>query len=205
MKKIFILMAFIPVLLISCFEYDGRTSRALIKALVRFPSDVAKIHVAVYDGAILPDNILLTETATPSSGLNISVPAGENRMFLILGEDYEGLAKYYGVSGPYNVSEDSMVDVVANMKKIADNFNLTHPVGAAATPLVWNSMPGATQYTVMRMNVTGQGVPILPFVLHYFGFVNTCAAFTSTTYYSISAFYEVFNLNSVSFYTPGTI
>jgi hypothetical protein len=191
MKKIFILISFIPILLVSCFEYDGRTSRALIKAMVHFPSDVAKIHVAVYDGAILPERLLLTQTATPSTGLDISVPAGELRMFLIVGEDYEGYAKYYGTSGPYSVSEDNTVNVVASMKPFASNFGLDFKWVNPIVHIIWNFMPGASHYTVMRKD----GAFTEYFVL-YMGPLND---YSPTNYqtHRVNAYYEIFNLYTV--------
>jgi hypothetical protein len=195
MKKIFILISFIPIFFVSCFEYEGRTSRALIKALVHFPSDVAKVHVAVYDGAILADRLVLTETAIPSTGLNITVPPGENRMFLIVGEDYAGLAKYYGVSGPYHVSDENTVNVVANMLPIATNFGLVHIVGAGPSPIRWNNLPGVTFYTIKIFDPGGG-----PYNATYVGPLNSFYYNPGTAIVLNgigNAYYEVFNLYSV--------
>ncbi len=63
------------------------------------PSDVKKIHIAVCEGTVSEETLLVKETFTPTSTVSIDVPAGENRMFWIITEDEQGYINRTGVSG----------------------------------------------------------------------------------------------------------
>jgi hypothetical protein len=158
MKKFFLLMACIPIFFISCFEYDGRTSRALVKALVKFPSDVAKIHVGIFDGAVLPENLLEKQTLNPGASLDLQVPPGNNRIIVIWAENAAGIANYFGSTPPMTIEEDTNPLIPIQMKKFSSetppSFGLNHITGTDI--LIWNSIPGAVTYEIQKDDLGNQ-------------------------------------------------
>jgi hypothetical protein len=63
------------------------------------PPDVKKIHIAVCEGTVSEETLLVKETFTPTSTVSIDVPAGDNRIFWVITEDEQGYINRTGVSG----------------------------------------------------------------------------------------------------------
>lgn len=143
-----ILILFSPIILFSCFEYvSNGSSRQLLRILLAAPSDIARIHLGVYDGVVAPETELLRQTFDNGSQFTLQAPSGNNRIFLIYAEGYSGKAKYYGVTPPLTILENDDSQIVIRMQKFstAETFNGGNSTGSRLT---WNAIPGAYVYEV---------------------------------------------------------
>lgn len=142
-----------PFVLFSCFEFvgTGNTAKRLLNLAIAAPGDVAKIHVAVYDGALTPDRVVYNQSFTAGSSLNLELPAGVNRYIVVWAEGFNGTGIYFGSIGPVTIQEQDtdsfplpiqMTRFHTSASTDAFNVQLNYP------NLTWNGIPGAITYEI---------------------------------------------------------
>jgi hypothetical protein len=174
---------FFPLILFSCFEYNS-TSRQLLQILNAGPSDIARVHVGVYDGVVSLETELLRETYESGSQFPLEAPPGNNRIFLIYAEGYSGNAKYYGVTPPLTIDENDNPPIVIRMLKFsaASTFNGIN-LGANQS---WNAIPGALLYDVIIGGI------------HYAYTPNTSFLYASPPTFAVRLSTSIFGIGSDS-------
>ena len=155
MKKINLLVLAIIIFSASCYVDSKDNSRISFYFGNDVPAGVVKIHVAVYQLQVAPENVLLSQSFYPGSTATVSIPLGEGYYFVVVGEDNTGIAAYSGVYGPVNIdSPDEFLGI--SMNYICDHY-LEAPFNAGILTLDSDADPdyldqeekiGADQYTV---------------------------------------------------------
>ena len=181
--KFFSLTAIIAIF-ISILNCDTvGTSKIELKLSV--PSNISKVHIAVYEGSISENNLLTKATAGAVSSTIIDVPASDSAIFLIVGENTSGLAEYYGISSPVNLVAGQTQDVSVTMGLFI--FAIAETLGGA--PITWNNV-GASKYTLMYSALDGGPYNSLA----YEGPDTSVDIDGGDNYYVIRAYYDVFDL-----------
>jgi hypothetical protein len=144
-----LLIALLPLFLLSCFEFVGTgMSKRMLNLALAAPGDVAKIHVAVFEGVATPDRLISRQSFAAGSSIPIDVPAGDNRLILVWAEGFSGNANYFGSFGPVSIDENGNTPLPIRMIRFNNNaasFNLTY-IGSPTNLFNWNLIPGALTY-----------------------------------------------------------
>ena len=138
----------------SCYE-EKETSRVSFYIGNNIPAGITKIHVAVYFAEVAPEKVVLSQSFNPGTIATLNVPKGNGYIFVVVGENTNGLAEYSGVSGPYSI-DDTELSVGVSMNYICDEWNATPPdLGTLTTDnigmlhyLDQEHNVGADQYTI---------------------------------------------------------
>jgi hypothetical protein len=163
-------LAVITFLCLSCFEYVGiSTSKRLLNLALAAPGDVAKLHIAVFDSVVTPDQIIYKQTVAAGSNIPLDVPVGDNRIIVVWAEGYSGLANYFGFIGPVSIDENGSTPLPIRMIRFNTNtagFNVKYNGTSLFT---WNTIPGALTYelyfthpmflTIFNVVTTGNSYP----------------------------------------------
>lgn len=140
MKKICIL--FLSVFLVLSCDNILDTARVTISV----PPGVSKLHLAVFENTISEENLLTLESFGPSYNIIFDVPSGNDRIFLAVAENSEGLAFRAGSNfEPINLEPGQRTQVNFEVKTINLNFwieSLAH----------WDPVLGTTSYRLIRNN-----------------------------------------------------
>lgn len=188
MKYTLIIMIVLLIAPMSCYLNNKDDSRVTIN-LSTIPADVKVVHVAVYDGVVNDDNLLLVETFSPIKSVELSVPTGANRIFVVWGEGDKGLAVRCGASTPVTVDQGTS-SVSVKMDPFSQTlFSLSYVGTGSPVTYNWNPISGATEYELQANSIGG-------FNTIYFGQKNT---FNGPTYYygeRVKAYQSAFDLYS---------
>lgn len=132
-KPIKLLMSLLPFILFSCYDFVGGSnmSKRMLSIALPAPSDVAKLHIGVFDGAITTETMIYNQTVAAGSSIPFDLPVGINRIILVWAEGFDGIANYFGSLGPINIdiNEDGGMLLPIVMKRFSretpyQSFNL---------------------------------------------------------------------------------
>ena len=144
MKRIAVfIMAALLFPLFSCYLNTTDKSRVSLKTTPK--PDVTALHVAVYDGVPAEENLLLYQVFLPETPVDLEVPTGEDRIFVIWAETIPGIARYYGKSSPVDIGSDDSEVVTLSMSDmtIVSVFNIRADGGSKT---IWNTIYGTDNY-----------------------------------------------------------
>jgi hypothetical protein len=194
MKKLLIIL--MPLILFSCFEYVGTsTSKRVLNLALAAPPDVAKLHIAVFNGVATPDQLIYKQTVAAGSSIPFEVPAGDNRIIVVWAEGYDGYANYYGYTPPINISEDNTIPVPIKMNPFSSAFGLIYTAGNRT--FTWNTIPGAISYNIryftysLSMICSGAGYYNVISISNSVSVVPACVTVSN---YTIQVLTSVFDL-----------
>jgi hypothetical protein len=154
------------------------------------PTDVTSIHIAVFEGSTNVNNLLATYTAAPADVVEIEVPAGINRIFLIVGAANGGnmdIARYAGESAQYDLVPNSNANVSINVQtiNIPSNTVTYQDLGNSGIER-WGSVIGADKYLIVGGECSGN--------------FDTIPAECLTPEFTTTSFRNYFNVNAVFSY-----
>jgi len=116
---------------------------------VAVPEYINKIHIAVYDEKVAPENLLISESYDPSDLVaRLIVPSGKNRIFICIADEDSGgdppypMVIFSGESEKTCLSSGETVSVTIPMNFISMKISLLD------NKLFWEPVPGADSYDV---------------------------------------------------------
>jgi hypothetical protein len=175
---------------------SGRWTPTILQFLNELPPEIVKIHIAVYEGyPVGAENIIYKTEINPGDAMSIQVSSGENRFFLIGAENTSGMIQYSGISGPYHVSSDNVVNVVVSMSEVQTSFRR---LGAfALTAVTWSAINGASYYVLYMGDFDSAYPDTNPYDddIVYSG-ISSYFATSLSRYYRVRAYFEAFGLFS---------
>lgn len=153
MKIISLPLLLILFILPSCYLNETDDTRVVFRLNPPAPADVAHLHVAVHENAGTPDNLLLYRVVSPNTIVEIDVPAGNERIFTIWAEGYDGYAIYYGTTLPVDINNGDSLDVSLRMYRFDDTSVVPVFEIQWDSPYVrWNAINGATAFELRNGN-----------------------------------------------------
>lgn len=184
-----LLIILVACLLTQSFCYLNNTDKSRVR-IPLIPPDplVTALHVAVYNGS--PEDLLLYQVFQPDTFVDLEVPSGPDRIFVIWAETTPGIAKYYGQSNPVDVGGDNDEEVMLSMRQfgtVVSVFNLDY--SSDYQKLTWKSIYGASLYEILKDNGNS---------FYYFDAYSTGTSFSPAIgpNYKIKAHSSLFNLVS---------
>ncbi len=198
MKKIFILLYALLLSPLSCYlvTTENGISRVKLALITPFPPGVTALHVAVYQGAAVDENLIFYQVYFPGSAVVTNIPSGPDRIFALWAEGTTGTATYYGTAGPLNLGGGANQILPISMVRFNVSANVFNFIYTNPT-YTWNPAVGAAAYELKEVNTfyTLQTI--------YFGpatrFNSSGPIFGKST---IRAYSSVFNLFSDSVTSP---
>ncbi|MBN1531482.1 MAG: hypothetical protein JXA20_02360 [Spirochaetes bacterium] len=135
-----VLMALTP----SCYLVNTERGTSRIMLAQTLPAGVTALHVAVYQGTAADENLLSYQVFYQGQSVNMTVPGGSARIFVIWGEgSTPGIVTHCGAAGPVNVASDSDMEVPVAMQLIEDSsFQLIDE----SYGMKWEQVNGINEY-----------------------------------------------------------
>ncbi len=143
----------------SCFYITGKggDAKVLLSIWSRVPANVAKIHVAVCEGAISSDTVLNVQTFEPGSMITVTAPAGAARIMYVVTEDYQGYINYSGASTPVDLESNSETALVAVQLVSFGNVDVLNNPTYTTLNITW-SANWYEEYEIQR-NIGASSAP----------------------------------------------
>jgi hypothetical protein len=179
----------------SCYIVNTEKGTSRVMLAQSFPAGVTALHAAVFQGTSAEENLLAYQIFYPGQSVNMSVPGGAARIFVVWGEgSTPGIATYYGTAGPTDVASDGDIEVPVIMQAIT-----TALVNVRYDPdywkSTWNHLQGATDYNLQYYydaSPVFRTVYLGPYIAYYYS-----GPPPSSVDVRIKATSSIFNLSTV--------